>query len=115
MWFVLGMGAIAAAVLNIILTLFRREASWARFLSMALTCLTMCAEYGMVARWVLREDWSALMDVVPAMDKMLWILVTASILINSVSLFLGPKKQPGETGYGHRRSEKSPNEAEKEG
>ena len=44
--------------------------------------------YSMVEKWVQREDWSALMDVVPGMGKVLWFLVVASIIINGVSLFI---------------------------
>jgi len=44
--------------------------------------------YSMVNNYVSFGDWSALMDVVPAMTRSLWFLVIASILINGISLFV---------------------------
>lgn len=88
MWVVLGIGAIVAAILNVVWTIRRMDAKWFRFISLSLTALTVCAEYSMVNAWVLKEDWSALMDVVPGMTGALWVLVMASIIINSISLFL---------------------------
>jgi hypothetical protein len=92
MWVLFGIAAMITAALNVIFTILRLEAKWFRFLSLSLTALTMCAEYEMVRGWVLREDWSALMDVIPTVGQMLWTLVIASILINSISLFVKPKK-----------------------
>lgn len=87
MWLFLGVAAIIAALLNIVCATRNKEAKWFRFISVSLTALTLCAEYSLVEKWVLKEDWSALMDVVPGMSKALWILTIASILINSISLF----------------------------
>ena len=87
MWLFLGVAAIITAGLNLIWTLRDQDARWFRFISLSLTALTLCAEYNLVEKWVLKEDWSALMDVVPGMSKTLWFLTIASILINSISLF----------------------------
>ena len=87
MWFFLGVAAIITAALNLIWTVRGRQAKGFRFISLSLTSLTMCAEYSLVEKWVSHKDWSALMDVVPGMGKVLWFLVVASILINSISLF----------------------------
>ena len=87
MWIFLGVAAIITAVLNIAWTARNKDAKWFRFISVSLTALTLCAEYSLVEKWVLSEDWSALMDVVPSMSKALLILTIASILINSISLF----------------------------
>lgn len=88
LWPVFGIAAIIAAVLNLAFCFSGREAKYFRFASLSLTALTMCAEYSMVNTWVLHRDWSALMDVVPAMTRALWFLVIASILINGLSLFV---------------------------
>ena len=87
MWLFLGVAAIITAGLNLIWTIRDQDAKWFRFISLSLTALTLCAEYSLVEKWVLKEDWSALMDVVPGMSKTLWFLTIASILINSISLF----------------------------
>jgi hypothetical protein len=87
MWVLFGVVAIIMAILNIIWYINNRETKWFRFISLAFTALTLCASYSQDAAWVLKEDWSALMDVVPTMSKAFWILTIVSILINGFSLF----------------------------
>jgi len=88
LWPVFGFAAIIAAILNLFCCFSGRETKYFRFASLSLTALTMCAMYSMVDNYVSVGDWSALMDIVPAMTKALWFLVISSILINSVSLFV---------------------------
>ena len=87
MWLFSGIAAFITAILNVIWALRRREAKWFRFSSMAFTIFTLCAFYAQAAHWVLVEDWSALMDVLPGTSKVLWFLTIASVVINSISLF----------------------------
>ena len=87
MWLFFGITAIITAILNIIWTLRHREAKWFRFLSLSLTVFTVCSFYAHAAHWVLAEDWSALMDVLPTTSNMLWSLTVTSVAINSISLF----------------------------
>ena len=87
MWILFGVAAIITAVLNVIFTIRQRNAKWFRFISLSLTAFTLCAFYTQANQWVLMEYWSALMDVLPTMSKLLWILTFTSVLINSISLF----------------------------
>ena len=87
MWLFFGITAIITAILNVIWTLRHREAKWFRFLSLSLTVFTVCSFYAQAAHWVLAEDWSALMDVLPTTSNMLWSLTVTSVAINSISLF----------------------------
>ena len=87
MWLFFGITAIITAILNVIWTLRHREAKWFRFLSLSLTVFTACSFYAQAAHWVLAEDWSALMDVLPTTSNMLWSLTVTSVAINSISLF----------------------------
>ena len=87
MWLLFGLLAILFAVLNVIWTLNHREAKWFRYCSLSFTILTLCAEYNQVSQWVVKEDWSALQDVIPYTSDGICGLAIASILINSVSLF----------------------------
>jgi nitrate reductase NapE component len=87
MWLFFGITAIITAILNVIWTLRHREAKWFRFLSLSLTVFTVCSFYAQAAHWVLAEDWSALMDVLPTTSNMLWSLTITSVAINSISLF----------------------------
>lgn len=87
MWLLFGPLAIIFAVLNVIWTLKHKEAKWFRYFSLSFTILTLCDEYNQVSQWVVKEDWSALLDVMPYTADGICGLAIASILINSVSLF----------------------------
>lgn len=84
MWLIFGAGAIITALLNIMN--FKNKADNFRFLSLSFTSLTVCAFYADGAGRVIREDWAGLMDTMPALSKVLWVCVTLSILLNSISL-----------------------------
>lgn len=92
MWFVFGIGAMIAAILNVIWTVKGNNAKGFCFVSLSLTALTLCAFHSQNAVWVLHEDWSALMDVAPSISKALWVLTLISIALNSISLF-NPRKR----------------------
>lgn len=87
MWTVFGAIAILSAVCNLICMVKKKDTALFRFISLSATALTVCALYGLDAKWVAEKDWSAMMDVVPAMSKVMWICVIASIVINGISLF----------------------------
>ena len=87
MWLFLSVAAVITAVLNIVWTMRNQDAKWFRFISLSLTALTLWAEYSLVEKWVLHEDWSAVTDAVPGTSKVLLALTIALILINSISLF----------------------------
>ena len=87
MWFISGIGAVVMAVLNIHQYIRRKPTKWFRFLSLAMTAITLCCFYGKVSFWANAGDWAAILDVVPFMAKALWVLVGASVVINGISLF----------------------------
>ena len=87
MWFLFGLIAIIFAIFNVTWSMKHREAKWFRYFSLSFTILELCAEYSQVSQWVVKEDWSALLDVVPYTSDGICGLAIASILINSVSLF----------------------------
>ncbi|WP_409968431.1 hypothetical protein RFF05_18325 [Bengtsoniella intestinalis] len=62
-----------------------------RFISLSATALTVCAFHQQNTNWVMKEDWSALMDCT-GISTALWVLVVASIVINGVTLFAERKK-----------------------
>ena len=86
MWALFGGCAIITAILNIVWYFREKNSDLLRFSSISLTALTMCAFYNQSNQWVIAEDWSALMDVMPTMSTTLWVLVIASILINGSTL-----------------------------
>ena len=86
MWLLFGTTAIITAILNLIWTIRHREAKMFRFISLSCTALTLCAFYSLAKQWVLTEAADMLLDVMPTMSKVLWVLTIASIIINSISL-----------------------------
>ncbi len=89
MWLILGIAAIIFTVLNLAWALNNKNAKWFRFASLAFTALTLCAFYADGAGRVTAEDWGGLMDIMPTMNKALWVCTVISILLNSVSLLKG--------------------------
>lgn len=87
-WIIFGIAAIVTAIANMICLMLHKETKWFRFASLSLTALTLCAFYGLAGRIVLSEDWSAALDVIPALSRPLWFLTIVSILLNSFSLFI---------------------------
>jgi len=59
------------------------KANWASGCSLALVAATLLLQYQMVLAWVNKEDWSALMDVVPSMFTILCGYVIIMILANA--------------------------------
>ena len=93
MWLILGVMAIAATFINLYMYKTGKEYKLAMALGLSFTALTLCAEYRAISRWVKSEDWAALLDVVPTMEKLLWVLTIISILLNIAPVFLELEKK----------------------
>ncbi|WP_079478927.1 hypothetical protein [Halobacillus salinus] len=94
MWIILGVIAIVATLINLYMYKAGKDYKLAMALGLSFTALTMCAEYSLVNRWVEAEDWAALMDVVPGMERGLWFLVIVSIALNIAPILLEQKEKP---------------------
>lgn len=84
MWLVFGIVAVITAILNVVWTLRKREAKWLRFASLSFTAFMLCSFLTKVNGWVISEDWSALMDVLPSASGMMWVLTLASVAVNGI-------------------------------
>ena len=91
MWLILGFIAIVTTFINLYMYTTGRDYKLAMALGLSFTALTLCAEYSLVASWVRAEDWAALLDVVPTMEKALWLLTIISILLNITPILLERK------------------------
>ncbi|MDG5471289.1 hypothetical protein P6709_05980 [Jeotgalibacillus sp. ET6] len=100
MWIVFGIIAIIATLINIYLFSKGKDYKLAMALGLSFTALTLCAEYSLVSNWVDAEDWAALMDVVPSMEKALWLLTIASILLNIIPIILERKDKRAKKASG---------------
>lgn len=92
MWLVFGVLSVIATVFNLYLYIKGKNYHLAMGLALAFTTLTLTSTYSMAADWIIEGDMSALLDVVPTMSNVLWILVSISILLNLTPTFLELKR-----------------------
>ena len=88
MWIIFGVIAVVATFINLYMYKAGKDYKLAMAIGLSFTALTLCSEYSLVSEWVKAEDWSALLDVVPGMERALWFLTTISILLNIAPIFL---------------------------
>lgn len=88
MWIILGIIAIVATLINLYMYVAGKDYKLAMAIGLSFTALTLCSEYSLVSEWVKVEDWPALLDVVPGMEKALWFLTIFSILLNITPILL---------------------------
>ncbi|SHM58201.1 hypothetical protein [Gracilibacillus kekensis] len=93
MWVILGIIAIVATLINLYMYSAGKDYKLAMAIALSFTALTLCAEYSLVSVWVEAEDWAALMDVVPGMERALWFLTIVSILLNIAPILLERKSK----------------------
>ena len=85
--------AIVATFINLYLTKQRKDSRLAMAMGLSFTAMTLCAGYGLLSAWVISEDWTSLREVVPTMERMLWILTIISILLNVIPIFFQMKNK----------------------
>ena len=91
LFMIFGVIAIVATFLNLYMYRAGKDYKLAMAIGLSFTALTLCAEYSLVSVWVEVEDWAALMDVVPGMERALWFLTIVSILLNIAPILLERK------------------------
>ncbi|QTD42772.1 hypothetical protein [Sporosarcina sp. Te-1] len=91
LFMIFGVTAIIATITNLYMYKMGKDYKLAMAMGLSFTALTLCAEYSLVSRWVKVEDWAALMDVVPGMEKALWFLTVVSIILNIAPILLEQK------------------------
>lgn len=93
MWLICGVLSVAFCVIGwLMVSKQKKIAFWASVCSLAFVSLTLLMEYRAVLQWVEKEDWSAMMDVVPPMFSLLIIYVILLLVVNIVLLGLIKKK-----------------------
>lgn len=91
MWLIFGIGAIIFAIKNLHNFFSGYDCSKERFISMSLTSLTILSFYLNAASTAKNGDLAALQDVLPSASIALLICTIASIVLNSISLFMKRK------------------------
>ncbi|MFJ7667099.1 hypothetical protein ACIQXI_08315 [Lysinibacillus sp. NPDC097195] len=93
MWLIFGLISIVATFINIFLYATGKDYKLAMAMGLSFTALTLCAQYSLVSDWVKGEDWAALLDVVPTMEKGVWLLTIISMLLNTTPIVLELKNK----------------------
>ena len=94
MWILFGVLSVIFCIIGWIMVSKKKIVSqWASVCSLAFVSLTLLMEYQMVLQWVHKEDWSALMDVVPAVSSLLTGYVIILLLANTVLFGMICKKK----------------------
>ncbi len=98
-WLVCGSLAFLLALVNLAMALLGKKRGHAGLLfgSMACGALTLLEEYRMAVRWVQREDWSALMDVLPGMELILTWALFLGLGLNLAALVLRRRREKEKT------------------
>lgn len=87
MWMVFGILAVIFAILNLVFSFKGKDARYFRFISMALTILTLWIAFNDELNLFFIKDFAALEDTAPTLTKGLFVCSVGSIVINSISLF----------------------------
>ncbi|MDY3225923.1 MAG: hypothetical protein SOW84_08680 [Candidatus Faecousia sp.] len=94
MWMLCGALSVFFTGITLYLTLREKNgADWASVCSLSFTAITLLLEYKMAVDWVCREDWTALLDVMPTMFSVLAGYVIIQILLNAIALGIRRKRR----------------------
>lgn len=94
MWMLCGALSVFFTGITLYSTLREKNgADWASVCSLSFTAITLLLEYKMAVDWVCREDWTALLDVMPTMFSVLAGYVIIQILLNAIALGIRRKRR----------------------
>lgn len=93
MWIILGFLTAVMTFMNLYRFNKRKDYKLYMALALTLTALENTAHYNLVSNWVLLEDWTALLDVVPSMEIALWAFTIISITLNLSPVLLASRTQ----------------------
>lgn len=92
MWIITGIISMITVILALLLAMNRNDKKfYMSMVSMTFLALTLLLEYKQIYGWVMKEDWSALMDVVPSMFGILCGYTIIVLLLNGFVLALKNK------------------------
>lgn len=92
MWIITGIISMITVILALLLAMNRNDKKfYMSMVSITFLALTLLLEYKQIYGWVMKEDWSALMDVVPSMFGILCGYTIIVLLLNGFVLALKNK------------------------
>jgi hypothetical protein len=97
MWFILGLISIGLTFTNLVLYKMGKDYKLALGLALSFTALTVNSFYTIVSEWVINRDWGALEDVVPIVNKPMFVLIGISIGLNLLPILLDYKNKSSQS------------------
>ena len=88
MWFILGLIAIGLTLTNLVLYKMGKDYKLAMACALSFTALTVNSFYSILEQFVFSRDMSALEDIVPYVNKPMFVLIGISIGLNLLPLLL---------------------------
>ncbi|MCC9273043.1 MAG: hypothetical protein K8V42_01985 [Enterococcus aquimarinus] len=73
-----------AWLLPIVAMFFQKKFFYYSFFSMLACALGIWLEYGYIGILVQKEDWSAMMDIIPTMYTLLGLALLGTVVLNSI-------------------------------
>lgn len=83
-WILFSLIAALTGFISLVLGMAGRKQQTWMLISLTFTVLYMLAKYDMAAHWVIRNDWSALGDVVPSMNWRNQLFCVVVLLMNCI-------------------------------
>lgn len=94
MWILIGACSVALSVCNLCFAFYRpKYVTWITYIALSFVCFELVSEYNMVNQWVIHEDWSALMDVVPSMNGVVFCYAMIMVIGNGIALLIAHRKE----------------------
>lgn len=88
MWFILGLIAIGLTLTNLVLYKMGKDYKLAMACALSFTALTVNSFYTILEQFVFSRDMSALEDIVPYVNKPMFVLIGISIGLNLLPILL---------------------------
>lgn len=93
MWVISGIISVLFCIIGWITVVKKsKNAILASACSLSFTAITLLMEYKTVLVWVNKEDWSALLDVVPYMFKAMVVYVIVMVIANAVTFLIAKER-----------------------
>jgi len=88
MWFILGLIAIGLTLTNLVLYKMGKDYKLAMACALSFTALTVNSFYSILEQFVFSRDMSALEDIVPFVNRPMFVLIGISIVLNLLPIFI---------------------------
>ncbi len=94
MWLAAGIMSVVFCVIALAMSVMKNEkACWASACSLSFVAISLLMEYRLILNWVSKNDWSALMDVIPSMYGFFCRYVIIMLILNAAVIVLNTRQQ----------------------